>query len=177
MLYNAPDYTNFLPTTFKTVTPEHSGMAPAVGIADDKKPIYGYTKQADFVAVDHRGYIFAQQTGDYTFTFPTSDEITLLWVGPNAYSGWTRENANVAQTWDGTGTNTKTYSASFVKGKYYPIRILWANSMGPGSFKTSLTAPDGSTILGPEVASSPVLVQFSCDSTTAPPFPAWGSET
>lgn len=165
------------PTIFKTRTPQTTGKTTSFGLTDTNT-IYGYTPtDPEHVVVDHRGYLFAQQDGVYTFSNPAADDIVLLWLGSLAYSGWTRSNAVLEQQWSGS-QQPKTFTATLTKGKYYPMRIFFANGGGPGYFKFRLTAPDGTVILGDgAVATTPFLVQFSCDGTTAPKFPAWGSET
>lgn len=37
-------------------------------------------------------------TGTYTFSTTSADDFFFLWVGANAYSGWTRANANFIAT-------------------------------------------------------------------------------
>jgi hypothetical protein len=60
--------------------------------------------------------------------------------------------------------------------QWLPIRIMWANGGGPGIFSISIMAPDGTELIGPDLTSSPYLVQYSCDGTS-PQYPAWNSET
>jgi GLEYA domain len=176
--YNDDTYSNFNEQVFKTSALEYSGKTAVVGVSDTNL-IYG-NKPSDFghVAVNHRGYVFAKEDGDYTFTFSLTDNISLLWVGSNAYSGYTRANANIVQHWLGTGGGVpKTYKTTFQAGKYYPIRVLFGNGGGPGYFGLRLTAPDGTVIIGDGApAESPYLVQYSCDKTSAPRFPPFGNE-
>lgn len=61
-------------------------------------------------------------------------------------------------------------------GNYYPIRIVFGQAQGAAAFQMTVTAPDGTTFLGPDSGASPYLVSFSCDSVTAPSFPPFGSE-
>ncbi|MCJ1290265.1 hypothetical protein MMC34_001801 [Xylographa carneopallida] len=170
-------WSNFDPTVFKSRTPQASGKATTVGLSDCNT-IYG-TRPADpsHVAIDHRGYLFAQQDGNYTFSIPSVDDIILLWLGSLAYAGWTRPNANLVQTYP-SRQQPLSWTIKLSAGRYYPLRLMFANGNGPGNFKFRLTAPDGTVIIGDEaVATTPFLVQFSCDNTTAPKFPAWGSES
>jgi hypothetical protein len=85
----------FDPARFKPAQAEYTGKSKIVAAADVTN-IYGnHPSNPDYVTVNHRGHLFARKAGEYTFTNPSSDDITLLWVGPTAYSGWTRANARV----------------------------------------------------------------------------------
>jgi hypothetical protein len=57
-----------------------------------------YTQSIGLVAVDHRGYLFAPLEGEYTVTAEQNDNIVLIWLGTDAYSGWTRGNADLEST-------------------------------------------------------------------------------
>jgi hypothetical protein len=132
-----------------------------------------YTQSIGLAAVDHRGYLFAPLEGEYTVTAEQNDNIVLIWLGTDAYSGWTRGNADLESTYPNPPSSTTvTLSAA----QWLPIRVMWANGGGPGTFSISITAPDGTELIGPDMASSPYLVQYSCDGTS-PQYPAWNSET
>ena len=169
-------YNSFDPTLFKTAKIDFTGKTKVVGTPEEKN-IYGNApKDPAYVTLNHRGYIFVQQSGDYTFTIPAADDIVLLWVGPAAYSGYNRTNANLVQTYP--GSTTVTYKGKFSQGDYVPFRIMWANGSGVGNFKFELKAPDGTVIVSSGAGNeSTYLVQYSCDGTTGPRFPPFGSET
>lgn len=61
--------------------------------------------------------------------------------------------------------------------EYLAFRIVFGQAQGAAVFQFSVTAPDGTVILDSNTEDSPYLVQYSCDGTTAPEFPAFGSET
>jgi len=147
--------------------------------ASDVTNIYGNRpSNTEYVTVNHRGYVFAQQAGEYTFTIPSSDDITLLWVGPTAYSGWSRANAKIIQPFVSSGATPISYKETFTAGQYIPIRIMWAIGGGPRQFSLELKAPDGTVIIGGKDAKGSLfLVQYSCDRTSAPRYPPFGSET
>lgn len=176
--FTAAGYPTFVAEIFKTAPLQYSGTTTSIGLSASS-PIYGNVPaNPQYVAVNHRAYIFAQQSGAYTFTLPYVDDITILWVGPAAYSGYTRSNANIIQTYIGGSQTPMTYTVTFQEGNYYPLRVLWANGGGPGAFQFQLKGPDGKVIVGADTtAPSPFLVQYSCDETTAPRFPPFGSET
>ena len=132
-----------------------------------------YTPSLGIVAVDHRGYLFAPLDGDYTITINGNDNIVLVWIGSLAYSGWTRANAVLESRFpDPPASTTVTLTAS----EWFPIRVMFANEGGPGSFSISITAPDGTEIAGSDESNSPFLVQYSCDGKY-PQYPSWNSET
>lgn len=174
-------YSQFDPTIYKTQPAELTGTTTAVSygvytFSEEYVSIYGSTSLfgSFYLVIDHRGYLFAQATGTYTFSTQSVDDLFLLWIGPNALSGWTRPNANL----EGNLSNQQvTFTIDLVAGEYYPLRFMWVNGDGPGNFEFSITAPDGTIVLDADTVASPYIVQFSCDGTTAPAYPAWGSET
>lgn len=166
---------------FKTRTPLYQNVTYTIGGFNypASQPViisfYNSTQtfESDYIAINHVGYVFAQVSGTYVFSISKSDDITLLWVGANAYSGWSRANANIVNPY---GAGTSTYSVNMVAGNYYPIRIWFGNAQQAIVFQATLTAPDGTVILTSNSKKSPYLVQYSCDGS-APAFPAFGSET
>ncbi|KAL5347365.1 hypothetical protein ACLOAV_007677 [Pseudogymnoascus australis] len=95
-------YPTFGPAKFKTDRLQYSGTTPRIRFGSST-PIHG-NAPADpgLTTVKHRAYIFTQQSGTYTFRFPFVDDISLLGVGPAAYSGYTRSNANIVQLQTGS---------------------------------------------------------------------------
>ena len=132
-----------------------------------------YTQSRDLIAVDHRGYLFAPLDGDYTITIGNDDNIVLVWVGPLAYSGWTRANAVLEDDYPKPPAST---TVTLTAGEWFPIRVMWANGGGPGTLTLRITAPDGTEIAGSDEDASPFLVQYSCDGKY-PQYPPWNSET
>ncbi|MCJ1404873.1 hypothetical protein MMC11_008099 [Xylographa trunciseda] len=176
LAYDAPAYSTFDPTVYKTANPQVSGQTTSLGVTDCHT-IYGNTpNNYEYVTVNHRGYIFAAQSGEHTFSFTSVDNIVMFWLGPKAYSGYTRANADIIQPWVAGASSAVTFKTTFVQGQYYPIRIIFANGGGPGNFKMSVQAPDGTVVVDDATGASKILVQFSCDGVSAPPFPAFGAE-
>lgn len=100
-----------------------------------------------------------------------------MWIGPNAYSGWTRQNANLEQVWVAAGVAPQEYKTTMEKGKYYPFRFMWANTGGPGGFVFKVTAPDGTVIIDDQTTSCPYFVKYGCKSEhNAPKFADFGAE-
>ena len=144
--------------------------------------VYGSSQSVpcQYFALDHRFYFFAPLTGSYTFTFSGIDDIAILWSQALAQSGWTRSNANLVTTHmpfrDGQGTYTITLTAQ----QYLPLRVVFANAQGAAGFQFAITDPNGTRIVDSSASrsSSPYLVQYSCDGTSAPRFAgAFGQET
>lgn len=138
--------------------------------------IYGSTRTFDttYVALNHRGYIYAAVSGDYTFTPPSVDDIIFFWGGPKAFSGWTESNADATDYYCGPEA---TFTVPLLSGQYYPFRIVYANAQTNSLENITITGPDGTVILGSATTGSPYIVQYSCDRTLAPPFPAFGQES
>lgn len=129
---------------------------------------------SDYFVLNHRGYIYAQQTGTYTFSVGSVDDAVCAWVGALAYTGWVRANDNLDAA---IFIPYPTYSVDLVAGQYYPIRIVFGQAQGAASFEMTVTAPDGTSFLGGSTGASPYLVQFSCDGVTAPAYASFGQET
>ena len=176
-----PTYSSFLARAFQTIAPQATGATrymavPYVPFGTNYAP-YGQppARPLPQETLNHRGYLFAKIGGTFTFTFPASDDISLLWIGANARSTHTRQNANIQQYFIGAvGTgNSVTYTINLLQGTYTPISVLWANAQGDAQFRLTITAPDGSLIANGELdqTPSPFLVQYSCDGVLAPPYP------
>lgn len=180
---NTPDsgYSSFDPTLLKDDEPLYQSTTTAIAFIGNGQPtsIYGSPPlKSDFIALNHRGYIYAVEGGTYTFTSLLADEIVLIWLGPYAYSGWTRENAVLQDAWfSPTSGQQVTYMAELEQGQYYALRIVYANAQTNAAERISITAPDGTVILGVDSVPNQYVVQYSCDGVTAPPYPPFGQET
>lgn len=70
------------------------------------------------------------------------------------------------------------YKVTLVKGRYYPIRFVWAQTNGSGHFEMVIRAPDGTVIVDDKTTISPYLVKFGCkEAYGAKEFPPWGAES
>lgn len=130
--------------------------------------------------LNHRGYIFAQQSGTYTFQLASVDETVYIWVGDDAYTGWTAANADahVSYRYTGGGPGSGQFTVDLVQGRYYPVRVVFANAQGVARFGLSVTAPDGNVFLSANTQGSPYLVQYSCDLVSGRPYvEPFGAET
>ncbi|THY24813.1 hypothetical protein D6D01_05293 [Aureobasidium pullulans] len=173
-------YSNYDPTVIKSLSPDYQSSALVIGGLDQdyvsQLSIYGssQTFASDFFTLNHVGYIFAQVTGTYTFTLSNTDDITLLWLGPTAISGWNRGNADAVSIY----SSVPSAQAEFylVQGQYLPFRIVFGNAQGAIKFFVQVAAPDGTVVLDSNTQDSKFLIQYSCDGTSAPRFPAFGAE-
>ncbi|CAN8104374.1 unnamed protein product [Discula destructiva] len=137
--------------------------------------IYNAFLNCNYWSFMHRGFVYATQTGVYTFTVPAPiDDRMLVWIGNQAI---VRENWNVGNAaLVGVLSKGTPFSVSYpaVAGDFIPIRIHQYQVTGPWSFHFSITAPDGSVVLNGNQQSS-ALVQFGCGGATVP-WHSWGSE-
>ncbi|KAJ5601079.1 hypothetical protein N7510_010613 [Penicillium lagena] len=167
------------PTEIKSMAPSYSSTTSDIYLdstgATDVS-IYGSDQIFDvtYMALNHRGYIYAEVSGEYTFASPETDDILFFWGGSKAVSGWTEANADATNYYCGPGVS---FTVSLLSGQYYPFRIVYANAEANAYESITITAPGGTVILGPTSAASPYIVQYSCDGTSAPPFPAFGDES
>jgi hypothetical protein len=179
------DVGNMDATYTKKLTPNYNSTTNlGIGIYGSEwasVSLYGsaQTYSDNYFYLSHRGYFYAQVTGNYNFTIKDADDVAYVWMGENAYTGWTGSPSGgnyVAKArccWSPENTNTTTY---YMEAQtYVPFRIVLGQQDGSTSLGLTITAPDGTVILetGKE---SDYVVQYSCDGT-APPFPDWGYET
>jgi hypothetical protein len=148
------------------------------GSASVDTTIYGDAKtfKTDYFVVNHRGYLFAREGGQYTFQSASPDDITMVWLGPNAYSGYSNATGNwILRNPYGTGNTLAT--ATLTQGQYYPMRVMYANAQQAASLQFSVKSPSGAMIVDSQgTTNSQYLVQFSCDGV-AKPYPLFGKET
>lgn len=95
-----------------------------------------------------------------------------MWVGPLAYSGWDNTNYQIHAGTDGTNLVARSYTFTAVAGQYIPFRVHFGNLGYAYGFSVSITGPDGAILASGTTQTSNSIVQFSCDNTTAPPFPS-----
>lgn len=173
-IYDGPSNKEWDPQMYDSADPQFTGRTTKVGVADASN-IYGNKpKQSEHVVTTHRGYLYAKQSGVYTFTAPACDDSLRLWIGDKASSGWTAGNVDLFQEYVSAGGSPKQFTKPLEKGKYYPLRLVWGNYAGVGNFGFEIKAPDGSVVLDGRSGASDYLVSHSCDGSTAPKYPAWG---
>jgi len=98
---------------------------------------------ASLYTVVWNGLFRSNYTGTYTFRL-ISDDGSHLWLGENAKSGYTQENALIDNGGlQGDTTLTATYTMA--AGAYYPIRILFGENYGGDDFSFSWSIDGGTT--------------------------------
>jgi hypothetical protein len=178
---NSEAYYNYYdPTVIKTVTPRYTSTTSYIYLhapGTSAISIYGSSEtfESTYFALNHRGYIYSELAGVYTFQSTAVDDILFFWGGPDAYSGWNKSNAEAFDV--GGYVGAPTFSVALSAGIYYPIRIVYANAPTKSNENISITAPDGSVILGANSVPSTWVVQYSCDGISGPPFEPFGMET
>ncbi|THV69105.1 hypothetical protein D6D28_06141 [Aureobasidium pullulans] len=180
-------YPAYKPEALKTVTPSPVATASWIGEYNGDgaaATIYGKSissTRTQTIVLNHVFYIFAGHgTGYYYINLPRADDIALLWVGPNALSGYTRANAQLSQTWSAPAPATLGFFLN--ANTYTPIRLESANGGGMGYLEFTMWAPDGAQILlttsGQNAGfMNPDIVQFPCDTSKGAKFPTFGKET
>ncbi|KAF3201214.1 hypothetical protein TWF106_011020 [Orbilia oligospora] len=187
-----PGYNNFVPEYFKTSQPYDQSRTDAIGLIwrqEDPEGLnydpYGMTakvttyntlEQGAEHVINHRGYFYAPKTETYSFKIFNADDGGWLWVGQNAYTAWTRANANALSVYKSSNASN-TFTITLTAGSYTPMRIIYANGIGGGYFSFEIKDSAGETYVENRTP-SPYLVAFACDKPQeAPPFNAFGSET
>lgn len=182
----------FEPANTNDLTPTYNGTIGNIGVfySDDYSGDIILFNQAfippEFVLVDFRGYFFAPQTGNYTFTYLVIDDKGWTWLGDFAKAGWNASNPTQYAPFPTCNPdNTCSYTVPLVSGTYYPFRSFFAQASGDFGVYYQIFAPDG-TMISSSIAydseynirnDCQYFVHYSCDGTTAPAYPAWGSES
>lgn len=86
------------------------------------------------------GYFVPDVSGDWVFRI-TSDDASSLWLGNEAIQNWMDDSLS-ARLRIPAGTPTqKSVSINLKIDQVYPIRILYGNSGGPGTFNFEILPP------------------------------------
>ncbi|CAI6092426.1 unnamed protein product [Clonostachys chloroleuca] len=157
-----PKFSSFNGSSFRTAVPTFIGETNRIGIKPGVNPyfppfsIYNDTPPQLYqnTAVNHRAFLYAPSTGTYRITVPNSDELTLVWLGDKAISGWTRGNADLEQAYISKGTAPRRFSVNLEGGSYTPFRLLWTSAQGAFSFIAEVRDPDNKTNVNGEGADS-----------------------
>jgi hypothetical protein len=80
----------------------------------------------------YQSYILADYTGTWTFAF-TTDDYCHIWVGSDALLSPDVAGAENAASPIGSGS----FTVDMIAGTYYPIKVMYGNSGGPGVFSLS----------------------------------------
>jgi len=86
------------------------------------------------------GIFYSDYTGDWTFSI-TSDDASYMWIGSNANSGYTKENANIKNGGLHGMFKVTNSSISLISGQYYPIRIVFGENFGGDNCTVTCARP------------------------------------
>lgn len=118
------------PQAFALMTPPDSGTADPASLAgfysgfcpyeDDTELIQFYNASGPCSHWDlqHRGFVYAGASGDYTFSLPTGiDDNAYVWVGDDIVVRSTYNSSNAVLN------NSGSFSYTANAGEYVPLRI------------------------------------------------------
>ncbi|GAB0137197.1 hypothetical protein EsDP_00005474 [Epichloe bromicola] len=165
----SPPFAEYDPITFKSQKPEHDGRTNSLLIKNPNN-LYGQPLGTNLASVIHQGFLLAPETGNYTFVFGQADDIALVWLGKNAFSGWTRANADIERTYippPGDETHTTRH---LEQGTYYPVRVAWGDKGGNVAMSVKIIAPNGTELTGQDAG---YFRTEACDGSYEK-FPAYG---
>ncbi|KAI0491213.1 hypothetical protein F4859DRAFT_38183 [Xylaria cf. heliscus] len=183
------NYPGFRADAFKTQTPTYTGTTPfiggvsALGAGDGK--IYNSTTAlgSTYFALNQHAYLWACEGGAWQFDVTGVDDLVLAWVGDDAYTGWTDDNAASRAVWAFQTTGSHSGSASFTAdlegGAFVPLRFFFANGQGGGAFRLTITSPSGIIVhQSGRATNNDWIVRHSCEyAPKAPEFPGFGQES
>lgn len=147
-VYNGyPPFTN--PATwFQEYDPTWYAVPGRNPIARDVATINGpvdFTPFLENFSMEWIGFFVPAVTGGHIFSIDSVDDAAFIWVGANALSGYTKENATVKTPLTSTTVNSEMITLT--AGERYPIRIQYAQGptvkalvmswTGPGQSKTT----------------------------------------
>lgn len=98
---------------------------------------------ANYYSFIWTGYFKAKTSGTYTFS-TSSDDASFLWIGDNASTGYTIENAIV----NNKGTHPvqmKQGTINLTENTYYPIRIQFGENRGGDNLIVQFKIPGSNT--------------------------------
>jgi hypothetical protein len=110
-----------------------------IGNMSEASTTLGFSPNGDYFSILYTGYFKADFTGVFTFNFVT-DDVTYLWIGDYAISGYTTTNHFVY-----SGSDLVSRSISLINGQYYPMRILYGE-IGGAAYHTLSFTRNGETI-------------------------------
>jgi hypothetical protein len=112
---------------FATAIPTTFGANPATSVQTTSISEPSSDDGSSF-SVQWLGYFLPSTTETYTF-FTSSDDASYVWVGSNAVTGFTTENA-IVDNGGLHGNQERSGTVSLIAGVYYPIRIQFGENSG-----------------------------------------------
>jgi hypothetical protein len=78
------------------------------------------------------GYFKPDTTGTWTITASGIDDSSAVWIGNNAVSAYTWDNAD-GKANSATIGSSFSFTKTVTAGTYYPMRVMYGNNSGPGN--------------------------------------------
>ncbi|KAI7773134.1 hypothetical protein LA080_011757 [Diaporthe eres] len=137
--------------------------------------IFGYTSPVGAdpfntcYSVQERGFLELPGAGTYTFNvINEQDDNLYVWIGDSAVSGtFYPANSQLRKLFESDNNKVTTYTTTVTATqKYLPIRIYYANRLGPAYYNLAISGPTGSQAS---------LVQCS-GTQVAPDYLPWENE-
>lgn len=159
----APDNTG---TTEVIGVPKENGAKIGPGCGVSPPNIYGTTTAGDgtYFVVQHIGYFHPQKSGDYRIDVNDADDGMYMWLGPNAKSGWTSDNADVYTGGGGTGKNPLHYQAT--AGEYVPFRATFVQAERCAFWNLTIQDPTGAYLESADIKVKDDVLTFGCGAET-----------
>jgi hypothetical protein len=86
------------------------------------------------------GYFVPDVTGDWQFKI-TSDDASYMWFGNEAIQNWMDDKSSARISVPAGAPTQRSVTIKVKKDDVYPIRILYGNSGGPGTFNFEILPP------------------------------------
>lgn len=122
---------------FTNRTPLSTGFVNSISNLDSG--INNVDRPADNFSIQWLGYFRANSTGTWTF-YTNSDDSSLLWIGSNAESSFTRSNATV-DNGDTHSPRERSGTIFLTAGIFYPIRVQYGEQDGGETMTLSFEEP------------------------------------
>lgn len=170
-----PEYVKTASPIYYNATTPSFGSSGLTCDGNTQTTIYGNATRfsCNSYSINHRAYFYTYATGNWTFALSGVDDILMLWIGPKAYTGWTRANADVSAYYQLPASVT----LSLEQATYYPFRLIFAQAAGGAAFLMTVSDPSGAVAFTFQ-SSSPYFVRYSCDGFSAPRYnQSFGAET
>ncbi|KAF3929248.1 hypothetical protein AA313_de0205312 [Arthrobotrys entomopaga] len=163
---------------YQTAQPWNTSLANYVGATEAQEEAsnftdYGMVSQQGVVyTLNFRGFFYCPVTDTYTVSLYNVDDLAAIWLGQNAYLGYTESDASLVSRYHG-GTGYQNVQTSFQcnGGTYAPIRIIMGNKSGARSYDVSITGSSGTSYVTSQQVSQ-YLVHFP-DCNPAQTFPCF----
>ncbi|CAI4233953.1 BCN_G0000070.mRNA.1.CDS.1 [Saccharomyces cerevisiae] len=126
------------------------------GIAYWSTDLFGFYTTPTNVTLEMTGYFLPPQTGSYTFKFATVDDSAILSVGgATAFDCCAQQQPPITSTnftingikpWGGSLPPNIGGTVNMYAGYYYPLKVVYSNTVSWGTLPISVELPDGTTV-------------------------------